>query len=74
MINLNDRVRNQGLTAGQIHFSRDTNIGENLHLDDKKLIEDKLEDRAKNQISSAKSKAPKGREHKTTTISPGQIV
>ena len=51
VINLNDRVRNQGLTAGQIHFSRDTIIGENLHLDDKKLIQDKVQKRLENQKS-----------------------
>ena len=32
--NLNNRVRNQGLSSSQIHFSRDTNLGQNLFLDD----------------------------------------
>ena len=74
VINLNNRIRNQGLTAGQIHFSRDTNIGENLHLDDNKLIQDKLKKRIKTNEASAHSKAPIGRQHTPTKINPGQIV
>ena len=35
--NLNSRVRNQGLSASQIHLSRDSFTGENLNLDDQKL-------------------------------------
>jgi hypothetical protein len=74
VINLNNRVRNQGLTASQIHFSRDTNIGQNLHLDDDKLMQDKLQKRIQNHTSSAKSKAPKGKQHISSKIIPGQIV
>ena len=58
VINLNNRVRNQGLTASQIHFSRDTNIGENLQLNDNDLIQDKLQKRIENHQPSAQSKAP----------------
>ena len=32
---LNNRVRHEGLSVAQIHFSRDTIVGQNLVLDDK---------------------------------------
>ena len=73
--NLNSRVRNQGLTAGQIHFSRDTIAGENLHLNDNELMSDKLERRRENHQTSAKSKAPNhAKPHVPDNISPGQLV
>ena len=72
--NLNNRIRNQGLSASQIHFSRDTNIGTNLHLDDTKLIEDKLQKRRDNHDISAQSKAPGAKKHTQSNIVPGQIV
>ena len=71
---LNNRIRNQGLSASQIHFSRDTNIGMNLHLDDNKLIEDKLKKRRDNHEVSAHSKAPGAKKHTPSKIVPGQIV
>ena len=72
--NLNSRVRNQGLSASQIHFSRDLVTGENLHLDDKVLRDDKQEKRQANQISSAKSKTPKGKLLTKPEVEPGNIV
>ena len=71
---LNGRVRGQGLTAAEVHFSRDTVRGENLHLDDEALIEKKIESRKENHIHSAKSKAPRGKEKKVPECSPGDIV
>ena len=48
--NLNTRIRNQGLSASQIQFSRDSVTGENLNLDDKKLMTKKLEKRKVNHL------------------------
>ena len=67
-------MRNQGLSAAQIHFSRDINIGENLVLNDEKLMEDKISKREKNHPSSIKSKSPKGKEASSPSLTPGQIV
>ena len=72
--NLNNRVRNQGLSSSQIHFSRDTHIGLNLHLDDKNLMDEKLKKRKENHESSARSKAPKAKPTIKPKIVPGQIV
>ena len=74
VINLNDKIRQQNLSSSQIHFSRDTNLGENLHLDDRKLIEEKVEKKTERNKSSALSKAPRGKIHETPNIQPGQIV
>ena len=62
--NINNRIRNQGLTSAQIHFSRDTTLGKNLPLDDNKLMENKLEKKRRNHPSSIKSKVPGGEPHK----------
>ena len=72
--NLNSRIRNQGLTASQIHFSRDTNTGENLNLDDSKLVTDKLQKRKTNHPQSALSKAPKGKSVKIQDYQAGDIA
>ena len=45
--NLNDRIRNQGLSSSQIHFSR-----ENMILDDDQMMEDKIQRRENNAPSS----------------------
>ena len=74
LTNLNSRVRNQGLSASQIHFSRDLVTGENLHLNDKILKSDRQEKRQANQISSAKSKTPKGKILTKPEVQPGNIV
>ena len=42
---LNNRTRNQGLTAAEIHFSRDSVRGEKLNLDDQKMLEERLQKR-----------------------------
>ena len=71
---LNDRRRNQGLSAAEIHFSRDTVRGENLKLDDKKLRTEKIRLREDNHPYSAKSKAPKGKLPSTDEITVGDTV
>ena len=73
--NLNDRVRNQGLSSSQIHFSRDTIIGENLVLDDNEIMHDKIQRREENAQSSIKSKNQRGLQlDPLPTVTPGQTV
>ena len=71
---LNNRVRNQGLSAAQIHFSRDTIAGHNLRIDDKKIFEEKLKKRKENHPISSKSKSTSGKQHIPANVSPGQLV
>ena len=71
---LNSRVRNQGLTAAEIHFSRDPVRGENLNLDDKQIMEEKVGKRAANHEHSAKSKAGGGGPCTKPDCKPGDIV
>ena len=73
--NLHSMIRNRGMSASQIHFSSDTNFGQNLYLDDKKLIDDKICKRSLNYPLSAKSKAPAGTKPLIVKeITPGHIV
>ena len=72
--NLNTRIRNQGLSASQIQFSRDSVTGENLNLDDKKLMTKKLEKRKVNHLQSAQSKAPRGKPVNEIDFKPGDIA
>ena len=69
--NLNNRIRNQNMSAAQIHFSRDIIAGHNLHLNDKNLMEDKLQKRRANQPKSKLIKTKKESEVKATM---GQLV
>ena len=71
---LNNRNRNQDLSAAEIHFSRDSVRGVNLQLDDKKLRAEKIQMREVNHPYSAKSKAPKGKPSPSTEISTGDMV
>ena len=71
---LNNRIRNQDLTAAEIHFSRDSTRGENLQLDDKALIEEKVAMRSENHKHSIKSKARGGRDCEVPDCKPGDIV
>ena len=67
---LNTRLRQDSLSSSEIHFSRDSTRGINLHLDDESFAKKKEESR-KNKISVKTRKvAPK----KQTEISPGDIV
>ena len=71
---LNSRIRNQGLSSAEIHFSRDSDRGENLKLDDADLNDEKLRLRLKNNVYSERSKAPKGKSPGTLEAKPGDIV
>ena len=63
---LNNRIRGHGLTASQVHFSRDFNTGENLTIRDKKLWQER-------ETRKAATK-PKSSPLKTPDLRPGQVV
>lgn len=71
---LNNRIRGQGLTSSQIHFSRDSITGTNLFLNDENLISSKAMKRKENNISSAKSKAPAGKPPPDLQVKKGDFV
>ena len=71
---LNNKVRQLGFSASQIHFSRDSNTGSNIPLQDKRLREAKMENKARANPQTARSKAPKGKEHVQSTPQQGQMV
>ena len=71
---LNNKVRQQGFSSSQIHFSRDSHTGTNIPLQDKRLREVKMENKVRVNPQTALSKAPKGREHVKSTPLPGQLV
>ena len=64
--NLNDRIRGHGLSASQLHFSRDHITGKNLTLRDSRFKEVR-ETRREKGSSGAKGPPPK-------PIPPGQMV
>ena len=51
---LNTRVRSQGLTASELHFSRDPIRGINLHLEDSQIGQRKTENRIKSNKSAVR--------------------
>ena len=63
---LNNRLRGHGLSASQVHFSRDFHSGKNLPLKDSKLAE----------VRNERKEAGKGKGQVKATIkpSPGQVV
>ena len=71
---LNNKVRNRGLTAAEIHFSRDSNDHQNLNLDDSRLQSEVISKRNHNHAHSAKSKAPSGKPQHSPELSRGDIV
>ena len=71
---LNNKIRNRGLSASEIHFSRDSHSNENLSIDDNQLREDSIKLREVNHGQSARSKAPKGKPHVQQDLQPGQVV
>ena len=72
---LNDRVRGHGLSASQLHFSRDHITGKNLSLNDDKFREVRAKRREHQNPLSAKAKAPPGAKPPSPkVITPGQMV
>ena len=71
---LNNKIRNRGLTAAEIHFSRDSHDHQNLYLDDSKLQSQQKHKREENHGPSAKSKAPSGKQQVLPHLEQGEIV
>ena len=63
--NLNNRTRGHGFTASQVHFSRDSEAGTNLRIDDQKLWE--VREERKEKLRKAPSPPP-------AVPVPGQMV
>ena len=70
---LNSRIRSPGLSAQEVFTQRDQSTGEQLDIDDQKLIYEQLLRREKNHRYSeiSKSKAPA---HPDAAVSPGSLV
>ena len=64
--NLNNRTRGHGLTASQVHFSRDSQAGTNLHIKDEKLWQ--IREERKEALRKASSRPP------SDPVKPGQTV
>ena len=62
------------LFASEIHFSRNATTGENLHLSDKELSNEKISVKQDNNRKSAISKAPHGKPSNPTNANKGDIV
>ena len=72
---LNDRVRGHGLSASQLHFSRDHLTGKNLPIKDSRFKELREARREHHNPISAKAKAPAGaKPPPAKVIKPGQMV
>ena len=72
---LNDRVRGHGLSASQLHFSRDHLTGKNLPIRDSKFKEVREARRENHNPVAAKAKAPAGaKPTPAAVIKPGEIV
>ena len=63
---LNNRVRSHGLSASQVHFSRDSTTGKNLSIKDEKLWQVREERKAANRHNSPPLRTP--------TPKPGEVV
>ena len=71
---LNNKIRNRGYTAAEIHFSRDSNDHMNLNLDDSKLQSDQISKRFNNHGPSSASKTPSGKPQNPPDLSQGDLV
>lgn len=71
---VNNKIRNRGLTAAEIHFSRASYDNDNLALDDSKLRADRIFQRFSNHGPSSKSKTPGGHRQTNPDIQEGDIV
>ena len=72
---LNDRVRGHGLSASQLHFSRDHLTGKNLRITDRRFKEIREDRREQHNPVAAKSKAPaRSKPPPDQAIKPGQLV
>lgn len=69
---LNDRIRGHGLSASQVHFSRDQHTGKNLSLEDRSLQEVRETRRQHAQKQTTNKEGPQTQPQ--PHIQPGQIV
>ena len=58
-LSLNNKIRNRGMTASEIHFSRDAYDHENLYLNDKNLLQKQKDLRSQNHVHLLKSRTNK---------------
>jgi hypothetical protein len=72
--NLNARIRKDGLSARDVWTQRDQITGEQLPLDDHKLIADQHASRLRNHDASSKSKAHGNSRAPTPKVSIGELV
>ena len=71
---INSKIRNRGLTAEEVHFSRDSHNNENLVLNDEELNREQRLLRERNHPYLSRSRAPKGREQSTPALKQGDLV
>ena len=71
---LNSRIRGRGLTAWEILHQRDHETGNQLDIDDEKLMKLQESTRINNQHSSAKHKAKGGSIAQSADVVPGSLV
>ena len=71
---LNKKVRNRGLTASEIHFSRDSHDNSNLSLDDENLTRKQQTLRSQNHDRLIRSRAPQGKVQSIPSPQQGDVV
>ena len=71
---VNEKIRNQGMSAKEILFSRDQITSENLHIQDAVLAESIMDKRKENIIYSGRSKSSKGNQATSANAQKGQLV
>ena len=71
---LNSRIRGRGLTAWEILHQRDHETGNQLDIDDERLMQLQESTRLSNQHSSAKHKAKGGPIAQSADVVPGSLV
>ena len=72
---LNNKIRKRGMTASEIHFSRDAHDHENLHLNDDELKQQCMNLRSQNHAHLIKNRAGKRTKTKTDqSFSKGDLV
>ena len=71
---LNEKIRQQGLSAKEILFSRDQFSQANLQLNDDRISQDVMERRHTNNEYSARSKAQVNRKAKKAEVQKGNVT
>ena len=71
---VNEKIRNQGMSAKEILFSRDQITSENLHLQDADIADITMRKRKENIKYSSKSKSSTGKLATSSNAKKGQVV